>query len=98
MAHSQYMRYSERFSDLLNQEWKRGAEIPSLGVKQAGFYVLVGASMPSVLIETGFLSNRKDEAYLNSLNGQNDIARSIANSVKKYRDYYDSDVTEGVRN
>ncbi|MDQ7818158.1 MAG: N-acetylmuramoyl-L-alanine amidase [Melioribacteraceae bacterium] len=98
MAHSQYMRYSERFSDLLNQEWKRGTEIPSLGVKQAGFYVLVGASMPSVLIETGFLSNRRDEAYLNSLNGQNDIARSIANSVKKYKDYYDSDVTEGVKN
>jgi N-acetylmuramoyl-L-alanine amidase len=98
MAHSQYMRYSERFSDLLNQEWKRGAEIPSLGVKQAGFYVLVGASMPSVLIETGFLSNKNDEAYLNSAKGQNDIARSISNSVKKYRDHYESDVIEGVRN
>ncbi len=98
MAHSQYMRYSERFSDLLNQEWKRGAEIPSLGVKQAGFYVLVGASMPSVLIEAGFLSNKNDEAYLNSAKGQNDIARSISNSVKKYRDHYESDVIEGVRN
>jgi N-acetylmuramoyl-L-alanine amidase len=98
MAHSQYMRYSERFSDLLNQEWKRGAEIPSLGVKQAGFYVLVGASMPSVLIEAGFLSNKNDEAYLNSAKGQNEIARSISNSVKKYRDHYESDVIEGVRN
>lgn len=98
MAHSQYMRYSERFSDLLNQEWKRGAEIPSLGVKQAGFYVLVGASMPSVLIEAGFLSNKNDEPYLNSAKGQNDIARSISNSVKKYRDHYESDVIEGVRN
>lgn len=98
MAHSQYMRYSEKFSDLLNQEWKKFTEIPSLGIKQAGFYVLVGASMPSVLIETGFLSNKKDEAYLNSVKGQNEIARSIANSVKKYRDYYDNDVTEGMKN
>ncbi len=94
MAHSQYMRYSEKFSDLLNQEWKRGAEIPSLGIKQAGFYVLVGASMPGVLIETGFLSNRKDEAYLNSSKGQTEIARSIFNSVKKYKDYYDREVFE----
>lgn len=98
MAHSQYMRYSERFSDLLNQEWKRGVEIPSLGIKQAGFYVLVGASMPGVLIETGFLSNRKDEAYLNSSNGQMEIARSIFNSVRKYKQYYDKEVFEGVVN
>lgn len=94
MAHSQYMRYSEKFSDLLNLEWKRGVEIPSLGIKQAGFYVLVGASMPGVLIETGFLSNRKDEAYLNSSKGQTEIARSIFNSVKKYKDYYDREVFE----
>lgn len=98
MAHSQYMRYSERFSDLLNQEWKRGVEVPSLGIKQAGFYVLVGASMPGVLIETGFLSNRKDEAYLNSSNGQSEIARSIFNSVRKYKDYYDKEVLEGAGN
>lgn len=96
MAHSQYMRYSERFSDLLNQEWKRGVEIPSLGIKQAGFYVLVGASMPGVLIETGFLSNRKDEEYLNSSNGQMEIARSIFNSVRKYKEYYDKEVFESV--
>ncbi len=98
MAHSQYMRYSEKFSDILNQEWKKGVEIPSLGIKQAGFYVLVGASMPGVLIETGFLSNRKDEAYLNSSNGQNEIARAIFNSVVKYRDFYDREVAEGAGN
>jgi len=94
MAHSQYMRFSEKFSDLLNQEWKRGVDIPSLGIKQAGFYVLVGASMPGVLIETGFLSNRKDEAYLNSANGQTEIARSIFSSIRKYKEYYDNEILE----
>jgi N-acetylmuramoyl-L-alanine amidase len=98
MAHSQYMRYSEKFSDLINQEWKRGVEIPSLGIKQAGFYVLVGASMPGVLIEAGFLSNRKDEAYLKSTKGQDEIARSILNSVIKYKDYYDREVLENPVN
>ncbi len=92
MAHSQYMRFSEKFSDLLNQDWKREVEIPSLGIKQAGFYVLVGASMPGVLIETGFLSNRKDEAYLKSNNGQKEIAQAIFNTVKKYKEYYDKEI------
>lgn len=91
MAHSQYMRYSEKFSDLLNQEWKTGVSIPSLGIKQAGFYVLVGASMPGVLIETGFLSNRKDETHLASPAGQNEIARSIFYAVKKYKENYEKE-------
>ena len=93
MAHSQYMRYSERFSDFLNQDWKRLVEIPSLGIKQAGFYVLVGASMPGVLIENGFLSNRKDEAYLASSSGQKEIAQAIFTAVKQYKEYYDKEIT-----
>ncbi len=92
MAHSQYMRYSEKFSDLLNQHWKKNVSIPSLGIKQAGFYVLVGASMPSVLIEAGFLSNRKDEAHLASSAGQSEIAQAILESIKKYKEYYDKEI------
>ena len=64
MAHSAYMKYSEKFSDILNKQMNVDMSIPSRGIKQAGFYVLVGASMPSVLIETGFLSNKSDAAYL----------------------------------
>ena len=91
MAHSQYMRYSETFSDLLDQEWKKDVKIPALGVKQAGFYVLVGASMPGVLIETGFLSNRKDEAHLASREGQNEIAKAIFSSIKRYKENYEKE-------
>ena len=93
MAHSQYMRYSEKFSDLLDHEWENGVKIPVLGVKQAGFLVLVGASMPGVLIENGFLSSRKDEAYLNSKTGQNEIAHTIFNAIKKYKAYYDKEIS-----
>lgn len=92
MAHSQYMRYSEMFSDILNQEWKKSVSIPSNGIKQAGFYVLVGASMPSVLIETGYLSNRKDEEHLRSSAGQLEIAKSIFNAIKKFKEIYDNEV------
>ncbi len=92
MAHSQYMRYSEQFADLLNQEWIGGVEIPSLGVKQAGFFVLVGASMPGVLIETGFLSNRKDESRLSSVEGQAEIAHAIFEAVKRYKEKYNQEL------
>jgi len=88
MAHSSYMKYSEKFSDLLDKQFGNNLNYGSRGIKQAGFYVLVGASMPSVLIETGFLTNRKDATYLNSDNGQSKIAESILNAIKNYRDYY----------
>lgn len=89
MAHSAYMKYSEKFSDILNKQMGVDLSIPSRGIKQAGFYVLVGASMPSVLIETGFLSNKKDADYLKSTKGQNDIAGAIFKSVKSFREYYE---------
>ena len=95
MAHSSYMRYSERFAGILNQNWNNSIEkIPSRGVKQAGFYVLVGASMPSVLVETGYLSNREDEAYLKSKKGQREIANAIFKTVVDYRKYYDKQMEE----
>ena len=94
MAHSSFMRFSESFSDYLNQMWGKRVETPSRGVKQAGFYVLVGASMPSVLIETGFLSNTAEERFLSSSGGQNDIARAIFESIKKYKEFYESSVLE----
>jgi len=88
MAHSSYMKYSEKFSDFLNKEFSNGIDESSRGIKQAGFYVLVGASMPSVLIETGFLTNPHDAAYLKSDNGQSKIAESVLASIQKYREYY----------
>jgi N-acetylmuramoyl-L-alanine amidase len=88
MAHSSYMKYSEKFSDLLDKQFGNNLNFGSRGIKQAGFYVLVGASMPSVLIETGFLTNRKEAAFLKSDNGQSKIAESILNAIKKYKDYY----------
>ena len=89
MAHSAFMKYSEKFSELLNQEFEGNKSLETRGVKQAGFYVLVGASMPSVLIETGFISNRHDAAYLKSRRGQEQIATDIFKAIKKYKDNYE---------
>lgn len=55
------------------------------GVKQAGFLVLYKTTMPAVLIETGFISNVKEEKLLNSEYGQNNIALSIYKAVRDYK-------------
>lgn len=92
MAQSAYMRYSEKFAELLHNEFTKHPKLKSRGVKQAGFYVLVGASMPNVLIETGFLSNASDAKYLASKAGQKEMAEYIFEAIKKYRDHYESEM------
>jgi N-acetylmuramoyl-L-alanine amidase len=65
----------------------------SRGVKQRnekGIWVLQATSMPSILVETGFITYKKDEDYLNSEKGQEEVAENILTAVKKYKR-----VTEG---
>lgn len=54
-------------------------------VKQAGFIVLHQTFMPSVLVETGFLTNRSEGAYLNSQKGQTEMGTAIAEAILKYK-------------
>ena len=89
MAHSSYMKYSEKFAEDLHKEFVKHPSLSSRGVKQAGFYVLVGASMPSVLIESGFLSNTKDAKHLSSSSGQQKFAEYVFEGIKKYRKSYE---------
>ncbi|MCU0460687.1 MAG: N-acetylmuramoyl-L-alanine amidase [Bacteroidales bacterium] len=56
------------------------------GVKQAGFWVLYRTSMPSVLIETGFITNPTEEKYLNSADGQDYLASAIFRACRDYLD------------
>ncbi|MEA3241144.1 MAG: N-acetylmuramoyl-L-alanine amidase, partial [Pseudomonadota bacterium] len=59
-------------------------QVKNLGVKQAPFYVLIGAQMPSILIETSFVSHRMEEKRLNSAAYRQKIAEGIAAGIKKY--------------
>nr|WP_317127161.1 N-acetylmuramoyl-L-alanine amidase [Maribacter algicola] len=54
-------------------------------VKQAGFIVLHQTFMPSVLVETGFLTNKEEGAYLNSKKGQSEMGTAIADAILKYK-------------
>lgn len=67
-------------------------------VKQAGFIVLHQTFMPSVLVETGFLTNSNEGAYLNSKKGQSEMAAAIAEAVLEYKNGLQSVTLEGLSN
>ncbi len=62
----------------------RKGPVRNLGVKQALFYVLLGARMPSVLVELAFISNRQDEKLLRTSRKQTSIARALTDGVKQF--------------
>ena len=95
MAQNAYVKFSESFAEKLCSNAKKSLPLKNNGVLQAGFYVLVGASMPSVLIETGYLSNKKDEAFLSSAAGQQKLAESIFKSILAYKEEYEKSLKEG---
>lgn len=81
-----YRQQSITFGDLVSREFKKTDGRHSHGVKEQGVLVLAQSGMPAVLVETGFINNPADEAYLNSSDGQNEIARSILRALKEYKD------------
>ena len=69
---------------MVSQLEKKYARVRSLGVKQAPFYVLVGAEMPSILIETGFLTNQMEKKRLLSKTYQEKLAVGITAGIRAY--------------
>ncbi len=82
---AEYLDQSIMLAGLVQNNFANKLKRKDRSVKQAGFIVLHQSYMPSVLIETGFLTNKKEGAYLNSKKGQNELASSIAEAVKSYR-------------
>lgn len=81
-----YTKESEEFAFALvnSLENVKGISKSGNGAGQAGFYVLVGAFMPAVLLELGFISNPDEEKYLASEAGQNELVQKIADSIDRY--------------
>ena len=81
---------SERLAGFVHQNVIRAAKrhdrgLPDLGLKKGPFYVLFMSSMPSVLVETGFVTNRRDAKLLGSDRFQRILADEIAEGVDHYR-------------
>jgi N-acetylmuramoyl-L-alanine amidase len=90
MAQSSFMKESEFLAAEIQKELNRVLTTPNRGVKQAGFHVLIGASMPNVLIEVGFISNRDEAKLLGRSRYRQKIAQSIFNALVNLKDKYET--------
>jgi len=79
-----FLDHSINFASKLQTEFKQIGRF-NRGVKQAGFLVLYKTTMPSVLIETGFLTNPSDEIFLKNPDTQNKLANAMFEAFKKYK-------------
>lgn len=92
LMQEEYLENSIALASKVEDEFaKLGKKLRHGGVKQAPFMVLHKAYMPRVLIETGFISNPTEGELLNSEDGQNDIAKAIANAIISYKYEYFGD-------
>ena len=82
-----YTKESERFAGHIVENYSDHTSIRKHGhgAGQAGFYVLVGAFMPAVLVELGFISNPKEEKFMMSRKGQKEIVAALTEAVMTYK-------------
>jgi N-acetylmuramoyl-L-alanine amidase len=90
LTQSAYQESSLLFAQKVEDQFKHRVGRHSRGVKQAGFVVLWRTTMPSVLIETGFLSHPSEEQFLAQERGQDLIASGIYRAFKEYKSEVES--------
>jgi len=81
----QFFKRSAMMAGMVEEQFEKKGRV-SLGQKQrqVGIWVLQATAMPSVLVETGYITNPDDEAYLNSEDGQQEIAGCVTDAVGNY--------------
>ena len=85
LVQNAFMKQSLKLATGIESQTSKLSPIKTRGVKQAGFLVLWQTSMPSVLVETGFLTNATDRVSLKSSDGQQKIALGIFRAVRDYK-------------
>lgn len=80
-----YLNQSLKIAENVEKQFKDEQKLNSRGVKQAGFLVLWKTAMPSILVETGFLTNKDDRKYLESDSGRVEVAKSLYRAIKVHK-------------
>lgn len=93
LAQNAFLKYSQYFASLVQKSL--GAKLKPLGmkdrgVKQGPFWVMVGATMPNILIELGFISNKYESKLLKQKSTQNKIADAICTGIIKYKSDFEN--------
>lgn len=94
LAQEEYLDQSILLASLVQKNFTNKLKRKDRGVHQAGFVVLHQTVMPSILVETGFITNKSEGAFLNSKGGQTKIAKSVADAILEYKSslYQDNDL------
>ncbi|HEX9734119.1 MAG TPA: N-acetylmuramoyl-L-alanine amidase [Thermoanaerobaculia bacterium] len=85
LAQTYHLAESQRFASLVQEELNLTLGLRDRGVKQAPFLVLMGATMPAVLVELGFLSNPDEEAKLRSPIYQAELVDSLFRAIRRFK-------------
>ncbi len=84
LAQSAHLKDSSELAEAIQVELNAVSDTASRGIKQAPFRVLVGATMPAVLVETAFISNAEEEKKLRSPEFQQAVADAVARAIARY--------------
>ena len=103
MAQARHADRSARLAELVEDELRQRVPMSPRAIQRAPFRVLVGANMPAVLVEMGFISNSDQERQLTTASFQNEVVDALIASVLRFRDYLerlpsmpaDDDVIDG---
>jgi len=96
LMQEEYLDQSLQLASIIQNNFTNKLKRKSRGVKQAGFVVLFQSYMPSILIETGFLTNKTEANYLNSKNGQSKFAQTIADGIETYLKQLEINTVESI--
>ncbi|MBD0835359.1 N-acetylmuramoyl-L-alanine amidase family protein [Aestuariibaculum suncheonense] len=94
LSQEEYLDQSIQLASLIQKKFTNRLKRKDRGVKQAGFIVLHQTVMPSVLIETGFLTYKEEGGYLNSSKGQREMSTAVADAILEYKHIIDGNVGE----
>ena len=89
-AQNSYNKESQDLADIMDHKITALCGSRSIGVRQAGFYVLYGASMPNILIETGFMTNPHDRNNLRSSAYRKTLAKAISIGILEFKNKYEN--------
>ena len=95
MAQTEYLAESSQLAEYVQQELNSTLGVTDRGIKQAPFRVLMGATMPAVLIEVGFINNPAEEKLMEDSDYQMKIARAILRSIEKFQGAQGTSVASG---
>lgn len=94
MMQSAFMKESEELASMVQDGLDRNIRSRNRGVKQAGFYVLWGTSMPNILVEIGFLTNPTEGRKLQSGSYQQQVAEGIFKGLEEFKSKYEKPVVD----